>query len=103
MVQDSELVSLLGKAKHELMRASQRAGDASQWERGKRLFQCASDIDAMIGILQGNGSAPPSARPMATSPRSIQPTKLPYFFVDGNNLAKIGPSRDGSTYRHNVT
>ena len=102
MTQDAELVSLLDQAKREMMRSIQTAGSAGQWERGKFLFQCASDIDSMIAGLQRNGfSAGPSraATPAVQPPR---PTKLPYFYVDGNKLAKIGPSRDGTTYEHRV-
>jgi hypothetical protein len=102
MKQDSELISLLDGAKREMMCASQTAGVAGQWERGKYLFQCASDIDRMIAGLQRNGFSPAPARPMMPTTQLSRPTKLPYFFIEENKLAKLGPSRDGSTYQHNV-
>jgi hypothetical protein len=102
MQNESELIKLLDQVKRAMILSSQTAGTGGQWERGKYLFQCASDIDAMIAGLQRNGSNAAFTRPGSSATPAVRPMKLPHFFIDGNKLAKIGPSRDGTTYQHNV-
>ena len=103
-----ELVGTLEKAKGQMMDSSQSIGLAGQWDRAQWMFQKAKELDDMIVSLRQNGTPvptpPPALRPMhSTYMPKPRPEKLPYFFVEGNRLVKIGPSRDGTTYQHRVT
>jgi hypothetical protein len=103
-VNSPELVAAVEKAKAEMMKSSQLAGTAGRWDDAQFRLQCARDLDAMLLGIRQNGDVPAPARPPTAVTHTPKPTPTKrHYFIDGNKLAKIGPSRDGSTYRHNVT
>ena len=95
-VNSPELAAAVEKAKAEMMKSSQLAGTAGRWDDAQFHLQCARDLDAMLLGIKQNGHVPAPARPsvgVTHTPKPAPSTKLPYFFIDGNKLAKIGPSR----------
>jgi hypothetical protein len=89
----------------------QRSTVAGEWMRTQKLAQYASELDKIIsGLDLGiNGATRNGGFPLTSLERPAPPQvathgnrALPYHFVSGNSLSKIGPSRDGSTYQHNV-
>jgi hypothetical protein len=107
MIQRSEpeLMVTLERAKGLLMESIQQAGQASQWDRAQWMIQKAQELDGMIDGLRQNGAQLAPLRPATVSlptPKP-RPAKLPHFYVAGNKLTRIGPSRDGTTYEHRVT
>jgi hypothetical protein len=102
-VNTPELVAAVEKAKTEMMRSSQIAGGAGRWDDAQYRLECARDLDAMLVGITQNGYAPASTPTVYAQTAKARPKKLPHFFIDGNKLAKLGPSRDGTSYQHNVT
>jgi hypothetical protein len=98
----SNLVGTLERAKHELVACSQTAATSGQWDLAEFMVQSARHVDGIITGVRQNGSAPPATRPTDQHHPS-RPEKLPYYYVEGDKLVKVGRSRDGTTYKHRVT
>jgi len=108
----TDIIVAFENAKVALREEIQRSTLEGEWMRTQKLAQYAGELDKIIGGLSfGNNETNRNgglrqqieqrelehSRPIA---HNAHP--LPYHFVSGNSLSKIGPSRDGSTYQHNV-
>jgi hypothetical protein len=99
-----DLAPALEKAKAEMMKSSQIAMAAGQWERAEWAVQSAKSLDSMLTVaLNGSSGAAALALVSTTSikPKS-RPAKLPHFYTEADKLVKVGASRDGGTYEHRV-
>jgi len=98
---DVSLVQKLSDAKIEMINRSAQSGTEGDWDGANRWMRWAQQIDAIITGLDGNNS---SAREQYTAATQPAPSnrKLPYYYVEGDRLVKVGPSRDGGSYEHRV-
>ena len=101
----SRLMNSLATTKNELVSHSNELAASSRWDEAQTAIGWAKQIDGMIAALtDGNGGAPYQAPPEpAPQPPTRSREDLPYFYVEGDKLVKVGPSRDGGTYEHRMS
>jgi hypothetical protein len=93
---EARLAELLKQAQTMMVELSGRcAGTQRDWDKAKALLDGARQIDGILSLLSGQRVAEP--------PPSIDPRKLPYYYVEYDRLVKVGRSREGGTYEHRVT
>jgi hypothetical protein len=99
-----ELVGTLEKAKTQMKESVQKAVQDGQLDWAQSMIQKMKDLDEMIGSLPQNDSGPVPHTPDRAPIRepNERPDELPYYYTEGNRLVKVGPSRDGATYKHRV-
>lgn len=104
MVGNSEhdVAELLKQVKDRMVTLSTRyAGEEGNWDKAQFLMESARQVDEIRHRLS-NGRTPSAPRQTCQPPKRPR-SELPYYYVEGDRLAKDGPSRDGSTYTHRVT
>ncbi len=106
----SRLADSLTASRESLIARSNELAAASQWNEAKLAIEWAKQIDDMIAVLkEGNGFSNGKGI-VARTERSITPNlpagsrrDLPYHFVEGDRLVKVGARREGDgTYQHRV-
>ena len=97
-IADHHAIELLQKAKKRLVELAAEFGSRSEWEEAHEHLNGASRIDQLLSDAPSTNGAVSSVER-----RSHSFTKLPYFYIDGDKLVKVGKSRDGGTYEHRVT
>ena len=98
---DASLVQNLSDAKTDMISRSAQSGTTGDWDAASRWMGWAQQIDGILVGLNGSSSNAREEGLAPTPPRSNR--KLPYYYVEGDRLVKVGPSRDGAnTYEHRV-
>jgi len=107
MIHATRLVDSLAASKQELVNRSNQLAADSRWDEAQTAIEWAKQIDGMIAALSNGNGIPahqPSIRRESPTPTARRTHRdLPYYYVEGDRLVKVGPSRDGGTYEHRVT
>lgn len=100
LISDDQTIDLLQKAKNRLVKLAADYGAQSDWEQAHAHLNGAKQIDELLAGGSNGNSVMHTPR---GKPQSRRFTTLPYFYVEGDKLVKVGQSRDGGTYEHRVT
>jgi len=107
MTHTTRLVDSLTASKQELVDRSNRLAADSLWDEAQTAIEWAKQLDGMIAALSNGNGVPahmPTIRREQPTSKTRRPHRnLPYYYVEGDRLVKVGPSRDGGTYEHRVT
>lgn len=106
MIRNTSLKEDLNRVRDGMIAASQDCAQTSNWSQAEQFMRYGRELDAMAKAIDAMDSAepPPQQRPSSRQGGLSNGVarKLPYYYREGDVLAKVGPSRDGSTYVHRV-